>query len=177
MNRLLSCAIALLWVLATHGAWAMAAMDDEDLADVHGRDGVTLASDLNIHIGSFVYSTQSANNPGGGSVAFNNIAISGLFVLTVDVLSAASFTTALSNSISGYGADGAAGLSRFLSSGLFDGRSDVIQLAIPNAGLDHRLSPSISVGSITLGNGSNSFGSLSISNIDMQGSKVWLWAH
>ncbi|MDC8785036.1 DUF6160 family protein [Roseateles koreensis] len=177
MSRILSCVFAVLLALSAGAAHAMAAMDDEDLAEVHGRDGVTISADLSIHIGNFSYSTQSASNPDGGSISFNNISISGLFVMTVDVLSAASFTSTLSNSMAAYGADGAAGIARLVSSGLYDNRSDVIQLAIPNAGLDHRLSPSINVGSVTMGNSAASFGSISITNFDMQGSKIWIWAH
>ncbi|ALT79403.1 MAG: hypothetical protein K2W93_05980 [Burkholderiaceae bacterium] len=177
MNRILiALVIAVLLAASVGAAHAMARMEDEEMAEVHGRDGVTIASDLNIHIGSFVYSTQSTNNPNGGSIAFNDIKVTGLFAMTVDVLSANSFTSAMSNSMAAYGADGAAGIARLISSGLYDNRSDVIQLAIPNAGLDHRLSPSISVGSVTMGNSSASFGSFSLTNLDMQGSKVWIWA-
>ncbi|MEJ6007319.1 DUF6160 family protein [Paucibacter sp. AS339] len=181
MNRLHLLLIAVLVLLPAlllaGSAHAMSAMDDADLADVHGQDGVTLAADLDIKVGSFVYSTKSASNPEGGSIAFNNLSLRGLFVMTVDILNSSGFNTAMGNSMAAYGADGAAGMSRLLASGAYDGRSDVIQFAVPNAGLDHRLSPSLGIGSITMGNSSASFGSVSVSNIDLQGSKIWMWAH
>lgn len=182
MNRLHLLLIALFvllpaLLLQAGAARAMSAMEDSDLAEVHGQDGVTLAADLDIRVGAFVYSTKSASNPEGGSIAFNNISLRGLFVMTVDILNSSGFSTAMGIAMAAYGADGAAGISRLLASGTYDGRSDVIQFAVPNAGLDHKLSPSLSIGSITLGNSSASMGSLAITNIDLQGSKIWMWAH
>ncbi|MCV2358095.1 MULTISPECIES: DUF6160 family protein [Roseateles] len=171
---LMLAAFALL--LLSSAARAMSSMDDADLADVHGRDGVTLAADLDIRIGSFSYSNKSAGNPDGGSISFNNITLRGMFVMTVDLLNSASFTATMSNAMAAYGADGTAGISRLLSSGTYDGHSDVIQFALPNAGLDHRLSPSLAIASVTMGNSSASFGSFAFTNIDLQGSKIWMWA-
>lgn len=177
MNRfrlLMLAAFALL--LLSSAARAMSSLDDTDLAAVHGGDGVTLAADLDIRVGSFSYSTKSAANPDGGSISFNNISLRGMFVMTIDLLNAASFGAAMSNSMAAYGTDGVAGIARLVGSGTYDGRSDVIQFALPNAGLDHRLSPSLSVGSVTMGNSSASFGSFAFTNIDLQGSKIWMWA-
>lgn len=175
MHRLLI--LATLGLLLLSGAArAMSRMDDTDLAAVHGQDGVTLMSDLDIKIGSFKYSTQGSANPEGGSIAFNNISLRGMFVMTIDVIGAAGFGAAMGNAMAAYGADGAAGIARLTSSGSYDGRSDVIQFTVPNVGLDQRLSPSLSVGSVTMGQSSASFGSFGFSNIDMQGSKVWIWA-
>ncbi len=177
MNRLhLLMLVAFALLLLSGAARAMSSMDDADLAEVHGRDGVTLAADLDIKIGAFSYSTKSAGNPDGGSISFNNITLRGMFVMTVDLLNSASFGTAMSNAMAAYGADGAAGIARLISSGTYDGLSDVIQFALPNAGLDNRLSPSLSVGSVTMGNSSAAFGSFAFTNIDLQGSKIWMWA-
>ncbi|WP_374593918.1 hypothetical protein [Aquabacterium sp.] len=55
---------------------------------------------------------------------------------------------------------------------------DVVQIAIPTVNADaRRVSPTITVGSITTGGSTASFGSFEIKNLDMQGTKVWMWAH
>ncbi|MBX3618648.1 MAG: hypothetical protein KF891_01455 [Rhizobacter sp.] len=158
-------------------ASAMTAIDDSALSQVSGQDGVTIAGDLNINIGSFQYTDTDAT---GGSVSFNNIGVKGMFVMTVDILNAATFAGAVGGSMVGHGltaAEAQTNLGQLVAAGVYDNASDVVQFAFPNANLDSRLAPSINVGSITMGHSTASFGSVALNNIDMQGTKIWMWAH
>ncbi len=201
--------IALALTAVAASASAMSSIDDAALSQVSGQDGVSIAGDLNINIGSFKYTDTDDN---GGSVSFNNIGIKGMFVMTVDILNKTSFVGAVGAAMASHGLStvagsasnataAAAGLSDVdynlallapasatnpFGKGVYDGQSDVVQFAFPNAGLNSKLAPTITVGSITMGNAaatSNadghtaSFGSFAINNIDMQGTKIWMWAH
>jgi len=71
-------------------ASAMTPIADTELSMVSGQDGVSIAANLNVNIGSFVYGTKNGAE-GGGNVAFNNISITGVMAATLDILSAKSF--------------------------------------------------------------------------------------
>ena len=168
MNMLKLTAAAAL-VAASLSASAMTTINDEELSTVAGQDGVSIAANLNINIGSFVYTDTDAN---GGSVGFNNISIKGLMHMDIDIINAATFSGILT-SVGATIAD-------------YDGKSDVVQFAFPNDTLadPNSVTPSIKVGSITMGNaGKNaagtttSFGSVAINNLDLRGTTVWMWAH
>jgi len=160
-------------------ASAMTPIADNELSQVSGQDGVSIGGDLHINIGSFKYTDTDAT---GGSVSFNNIGIKGMFTMTVDILNAATFASTVGASMVGHGltgAEAATNLGLLVANGVYDNASDVVQFAFPNAGQDARLAPSITVGSITMGNsvGNKSFGSFAMNNIDLQGTKIWMWAH
>jgi hypothetical protein len=177
MNMLKLTAAAAL-VAASLSASAMTTIADEDLSAVAGQDGVSIAANLNVNIGSFSYINTSATQ--GSSVNFNNISITGLVAVTVDVLNNATAAGEIGALVTGY--DTARGNTAGIATDLaaispFLGTSDVVQFAFPNLGASHTLSPTITVGSITLGSGTASFGSFQIKNLDLQGTTVLMWAH
>ena len=170
-------AVALALSAVAFSASAMTSIEDADLSQVTGQDGVTIGGDLNIKIGAFTWTDTDTN---GGSVSFNNITIKGMFVQTIDVLNAATFGSTVGASMASYGltaAEVGTNLTNLVVNGVYDNASDVVQFAFPNAGLDTRLTPTITIGSITNGNSTKSYGSLQIKNLDLQGTKIWLWAH
>ncbi len=165
-------------VLSTVGlsAHAFSAISDSELSSITGQDGVTIGGDLNIKIGSFTWTDTDTN---GGSVSFNNISVKGMFVQTIDVLNAETIVAATINAMKQYvsGAAAITNANRLITEGVYDGNADVVQFAFPAANLDTRLTPTIKIASITNGNSTKSYGSLEIKNLDMQGTKIWLWSH
>jgi len=174
--KLIKLAIAAAIASLAFSASAMTSIQDDELSQVTGQDGVSIGGDLHINIGSFKYTDTDAT---GGSVSFNNIGIKGMFVMTVDILNASTFSSGVGAAMAALGANPATELPKLVAAGIYDGASDVVQFAFPAAGLDSKLAPSLTVGSITLGNsvGNKSFGSFALNNIDLQGTKIWMWAH
>jgi hypothetical protein len=176
MQKIKSAVAAAVLSVVGLSAHAISVVNDADLSAVTGQDGVTIAGDLNIKIGAFTWTDTDAT---GGSVSFNNISIKGMFVQTIDVLNAETIVTATINTMKQY-ISGAAAISeanKLITGGVYDGESDVVQFAFPNAGLNTVLAPTIKIASITNGHSTKSYGSLEIKNLDMQGTKIWLWAH
>lgn len=202
MQMLKLTAIAAALVAASMSASAMTAIADQDLSAVAGQDGVSIAANLNINIGSFVYSENNAAlGNGKASVAFNDIQIGGLVAMTVDVISANTFSSILSNVIGTTAAGGTTAASDFetlqlaaaggtqtyaaaTGVGTWYTGTDVVQFAFPNVSIANPAELiSIKVGGITMGTngvqtGTNpSFGSFAINGLDLRGTTVWLWAH
>jgi hypothetical protein len=171
MNMLKLTAAAAL-VAASLSASAMTTITDEDLSAVAGQDGVSIAADLNINIGAFTYKDTDAT---GGSVSFNNITVRGMMDMTIDILNQAAFSATVGASVAANGGGIATAL------GYTGG--DVVQFAFPAAvgagaaAAAHAVTPTITVGSITTGNGGKSFGSIQIQNLDLQGTTVWMFGH
>ena len=161
-------AVAVLSSIASYAS-ALTPIADTELSKVSGRDGVSIAADLHVNIGSFVYKDTDA---AGGSVSFNNIAITGAIAATIDIVNNATFqadASAASGSASVLGVTGGAGLANFMPAG------DVVKIAIPQVDTNKNLS--MSVDSIKMGNSSASYGSFAANDIKLQGTTVYIWAH
>ena len=179
MNAFKFSAVALA-LAASFSASAMTSIQDADLAQVSGQEGVSIVADLNINIGSFTYTDD------GASVSFNNIGIKGMMIATIDVLTAAAFVPSAIGSVAVQGglatADAAAVVT---AAGVATGWTgqDVVQFAFPVVGsgtvtANARLAtPTITVASMTTGHGGASFGGIQIKNLDLQGTKVWMYGH
>lgn len=175
--KMLKIAAAAALVAASLSASAMTTIADDELSTVAGQDGVSIAADLNINIGAFTYTDKDTN---GGSVSFNNITVRGLMDMTIDILNATAFQGAVGASITALGGNAATVLpATALALGYTGG--DVVQFAFPaSVGAEadtHAVTPTITVNSITTGNGGKSFGSIQIQNLDLQGTKVWMFGH
>ncbi|WP_322403820.1 DUF6160 family protein [Massilia luteola] len=172
--------VAALSSIASYAS-ALTPIADADLSKVSGRDGVSIAADLHVNIGSFVYTdTDTA----GGSVSFNNIKISGAIAATIDIVNNATFQ----GEVSAYNADGSVNANTTLgvisplavpgaSAGLaaFQPTGDVVKIAIPQVDTVKNLS--MSVDSIKMGNSTASYGSFAVNDIKLQGTTVYIWAH
>ncbi|CAN5899009.1 hypothetical protein BH11PSE12_BH11PSE12_30800 [soil metagenome] len=152
-------------------ASAMSPIQDADLSQVSGQDGVSIAANLNVNIGSFVYTDTDA---AGGSVSFNNIAIKGSIAATLDIINNATFgaeASAASGAASVLGVTGGTGLAAFMPAG------DVVKIAIPNVTVDAAHALNVSVAGITMGHSTASYGSFAMNDIKLQGTTVYIWAH
>ena len=170
-------------------AFALSPMQDSDLSAVSGQDGVSIAANLNIDVGSFVY-TDTANGAqqGGaaGSIHFNGIEIRGAIAAEIDIISAAGAKGILQ-------AAGATGTDTFTTAFLPTG--DVVRIALPDValvagaagvskatavvGADRKTNNLyIGVKSIEMGNAvGKSFGAFAVNDIKMQGTSMLIWAH
>lgn len=187
--------VALVAALSSIASYASALtpIADKDLSAVSGRDGVSIAADLHVNIGSFVYTDTDTT---GGSVSFNNIKISGVIAATLDIINNASFTSEVAaysgvdattgkpivNATSTLGVipqfggpDGTTPTGASTGLAAFAPKGDVVKIAIPMVDTTKNLS--MSVDSIKMGNSSASFGSFAVNDMKLQGTTVYIWAH
>jgi hypothetical protein len=184
MKLLKRIAIAAALSSITYAASAVTPIADTELSQVSGQDGVSIAANLNVNIGSFVYSTPNGAE-GGGSVAFNNIGITGTVAATLDILSASKFfneATFSGEAVSVLGLQAPTSAAQATALAAFYPGTDVVRIAIPNLATSNLLN--ISVASITMGTngvqpaaGAPSFGSFALNNINLAGTTAYIWAH
>lgn len=179
------------------GASAMTAMQDSDLSQVSGQDGVSIAADLHVNIGSFVYTDTDAT---GGSVSFNNIGINGTIAATLDIINNATFMTAATGGASVLGVAGAADATagtmtagqlalmggQAAAVGAFVPVGDVVQIAIPKIAVAAGHELNVTVAGIKMGTTvaagnpmvwGPSYGSFAMNDIKLQGTTAYIWAH
>jgi len=162
--KLIQSAIAAALATLALSASAMTPIQDTELSAVSGQDGVSIAADLHVNIGSFVYTDTDTN---GGSVSFNNIKVNGLLAAQIDIINKATFATEMiALTVDPTSA---------VTTGFYDGTSDVVKIAIPKVTTGTLLN--MSVDSIKMGNSAKSFGSFAMNNLDLRGTNVYIWAH
>jgi hypothetical protein len=154
--------------VASYASAGMTPIADSDLSKVSGQDGVSIAADLHINIGEFKYTNTSA---GGGSVSFKNIGINGVIGATLDVISGAAFGADAFGTVLGITSTP----TDVVTTGFYDGTSDVVKIAIPN--ITSSKNVNMSVGAISMGNSTKSFGAMAMNDIKLQGTTVYIWAH
>jgi len=162
--KLIKSAVAAALATLALSASAMTPIQDTELSTVSGQDGVSIAADLHVNIGSFVYTDTDSN---GGSVSFNNIQVNGLLAAQIDIINKATFATEMA----ALTVDAASAV----AVGFYDGTSDVVKIAIPQVTTAKLLN--MSVDSIKMGNSSKSYGSFAMNNLDLRGTNVYIWAH
>jgi hypothetical protein len=155
-------------------ASALTPVNDEALSQVAGQDGVSIVADLHVNIGSFTYSDS------GNTASMNGINVSGVLAATIDVVSGAQFQGAALAALEGTGLTTAQAGAVLAASAtpLGFNMQDVIQIAIPAVSGSNGLQ--ISVASMTTGHGlaaGNSMGGIALTNLDIGGTKVWMFGH
>ena len=163
--KLIPTAVAAALATLAFSASAMTPIKDAELSTVTGQDGVSIAASLDVKIDSFVYTDTDAT---GGSVSFNGIKVNGLIAASIDILNRTTFL----------GAAGAAGVTNPATFYNPVSGGDVVQIAIP---ADVQVAAgkllNVTVDSIKMGNSDASYGSFAMNQIDLRGTKVWIWAH
>lgn len=159
-------------------ASAMTPIADKELSKVSGQDGVSIAADLHVNIGEFKYTNTTEN----ASASFKDIAITGTFAMTLDVINGTSFHNDAFGSVLGVvdpttmGATPAAA-AQGAALQAFYGGGDVVKIAIPKIAVAGANQLNMSVGSISMGGSTASFGAMAMNDVKLQGTNVYIWAH
>jgi hypothetical protein len=160
-------------------ASAMSPIQDADLSQISGQDGVSIAANLQLSIGEFKYTDTDAT---GGSVSFKGIQARGSIAATIDIINNATALNAdpaagpIGEAFTVLGLTGGvdalpASMGGFLPVG------DVVIIAVPRLVADNAHKLNVSVDSIKMGNSTASFGSVALNDIQLQGTTVYIWAH
>lgn len=166
--------VAALSCVASYAS-ALTPIADSDLSKVAGQDGVSIAADLHINIGSFTYTNTSDNN---ANVSFKNIGINGTIAATLDVISGATFQGDVFGSTLGVIAPTAAtAATQGAALGAFYAGGDVVKIAVPKIAVASANALNMTVGAIQMGGSSASFGAMAMNDIKLQGTTVYIWAH
>ncbi|MDE2593805.1 MAG: hypothetical protein KGL57_06170 [Burkholderiales bacterium] len=168
-----------LWCMGTFATQghAMSSVSDADLHQVFAKDGVTIASELNIKLGSFTY--LDSDTPGGAQSG-KDVTLRGQYLQRIDTLSSLDFADRMKTVMMGHGASASVAsnqMDAWVAAGTYDMAAEVTQIAFPDAGLDSRLAPTIHIGAVTSGNSSRSMGAVQLKNYDLQGTSTWSWRH
>lgn len=166
------------------GASAMQPLAEEQLSEVTGQ-AISIFGNLDVNIGSVVYTDTNAGN--GGSFTASDIDATGVIAATLDLKTAANaigeFVSILggtANATIVLGAEAGFGSvsGTAFSTGFYDG-SDVVRIAVPNLGIadGDAILLDVSIGDMSMGNSTKSYGSLAINDINLQGTVVYIWAH
>lgn len=158
------------------GASAMQPLAEEQLSEVTGQ-AISIFSNLDVNIGSVVYTDTNVGN--GGSFSAVGINANGIIGATLDLLTAANAGPEFAAIL---GANAATvltpGTGTAFTTGFYDG-SDVVKIAVPQLLIpdgDASLI-SVTIDSMEMGNSTKSYGSLAVNNVNLQGSVVYIWAH
>lgn len=168
---------AMTLIACAFSASAMQPIADAELSKMTGQDGLSILADMKLNIGSLAY--QDA----GKTTAFslNTISVTGLTSATVDVIKAADYNTALTASLTALGilpANTAAVITSMNTATGYTAGSDVLQIAFPSMPATAKGALlNVSVASMSTGNSGASMGGLKVSDINMGGSKVWIFGH
>lgn len=168
---------ALTLMAASFAISAMQPIGDAELAQMTGQSGISVVTDLKLNIGELSF-TNEKDEP---ALKMQDISASGLMTTRVDIVSGSGFTGSLSASLNARGVatgkDTDDALSSIFKATGYEPGSDVLQMSFPEMPTAARGALlSVSVGSTQFGSG-GSLGSMAINNINMGGTRIWIYGN